>query len=143
MLHIPKRHSLPGFRGHAFVRSAEAGSRGNSYDALAEAGRRDGRLLGAELVIPAAEHMAHLLALAIGQNLTVHDLLRMPYYPIRPSKKDCARLSRHRTRTAGMRAVRSRALWIAWDRSAGLSEEGGRADPRGYRMKFKSSREQR
>ncbi len=44
------------------------------------AARRDGRLLGAEMAIPAAEHMAHLLALAIGQNLTVHDLLRMPYY---------------------------------------------------------------
>ncbi len=44
------------------------------------AARRDGRLLGAEMVIPAAEHMAHLLALAIGQELTVHDLLRMPFY---------------------------------------------------------------
>ncbi|MDY0219941.1 MAG: dihydrolipoyl dehydrogenase [Desulfobacterium sp.] len=44
------------------------------------AARRDGRLLGAEMAIPAAEHMAHLLALAIGQELTVHDLLRMPYY---------------------------------------------------------------
>jgi dihydrolipoamide dehydrogenase len=44
------------------------------------AGRRDGRVLGAEMAIPAAEHMAHLLALAIGQELTVHDLLRMPFY---------------------------------------------------------------
>ncbi len=44
------------------------------------AARRDGRLLGAEMAIPAAEHMAHLLALAIGQGLTVHDLLRMPFY---------------------------------------------------------------
>lgn len=44
------------------------------------AARRDGRLLGAEMAIPAAEHMAHLLALAIGQELTVHDLLRMPFY---------------------------------------------------------------
>lgn len=40
----------------------------------------DGRLLGAELAVPGAEHMAHLLALAIGQKLTVHDMLRMPYY---------------------------------------------------------------
>jgi len=40
----------------------------------------DGRLLGAEMAMPAAEHMAHLLALAIGQELTVHDLLRMPFY---------------------------------------------------------------
>lgn len=44
------------------------------------AARRDGRLLGAEMAIPAAEHMAHLLALAIDRELTVHDLLRMPYY---------------------------------------------------------------
>ncbi len=44
------------------------------------AAREDGRLLGAEMVAPAAEHMAHLLALAIGRRLTVHDLLRMPFY---------------------------------------------------------------
>ncbi|HLS18421.1 MAG TPA: dihydrolipoyl dehydrogenase [Paracoccaceae bacterium] len=44
------------------------------------ASRSDGRLLGAEMVAPNAEHMAHLLALAIGQKLSVHDLLRMPYY---------------------------------------------------------------
>lgn len=40
----------------------------------------DGRVLGAEMAAPAAEHLAHLLALAIGRNLTVHDLLRMPFY---------------------------------------------------------------
>jgi dihydrolipoamide dehydrogenase len=44
------------------------------------AARRDGRLLGAEMAAPAAEHFAHLLALAISRNLSVHDLLRMPYY---------------------------------------------------------------
>lgn len=44
------------------------------------AARREGRLLGAEMASPAAGHMAHLLALAIGQRLTVHDLLRMPFY---------------------------------------------------------------
>ena len=32
------------------------------------------------MAAPAAEHIAHLLALAIGQNLSVHDLLRMPFY---------------------------------------------------------------
>jgi len=42
--------------------------------------RKDARLLGAELCAPAAEHMAHLLALAIGQGLTAHDLLGMPFY---------------------------------------------------------------
>jgi dihydrolipoamide dehydrogenase len=40
----------------------------------------NGRILGAEMACPAAEHMAHLLALAIGQRLTVHDVLRMPFY---------------------------------------------------------------
>ena len=42
-----------------------------------------GKLLGAEMCAPAAEHMAHLLALAIGQGLTAADLLRMPiYHPV-------------------------------------------------------------
>jgi len=39
-----------------------------------------GRLLGAEMCNPDAEHMAHLLALAIDRSLTVHDMLRMPFY---------------------------------------------------------------
>lgn len=39
-----------------------------------------GLLLGAEMCVPAAEHMSHLLALAIGQNLTVAQLLRLPFY---------------------------------------------------------------
>ncbi|SCY64623.1 dihydrolipoamide dehydrogenase [Nitrosospira sp. Nl5] len=39
-----------------------------------------GRLLGAEMCAPAGEHMAHLLALAIGRSLTVRDLLRLPFY---------------------------------------------------------------
>ena len=44
------------------------------------AARSGGRLLGAEMAAPTAEHLAHLLALAIGQELTVHELLRMPFY---------------------------------------------------------------
>ncbi|WP_417584333.1 dihydrolipoyl dehydrogenase [Nitrincola sp.] len=40
----------------------------------------DARLLGAEMCAPAAEHLAHLLALAISRNLTAHDLLAMPFY---------------------------------------------------------------
>lgn len=42
--------------------------------------RESGLLLGAEICAPAGEHMAHLLALAIGRSLTVHDMLRMPFY---------------------------------------------------------------
>lgn len=44
------------------------------------ADKQSGRLLGAEMCAPSAEHLAHLLALAIGQRLTVLDLLRMPFY---------------------------------------------------------------
>lgn len=44
------------------------------------AARDDGRLQGAEMCAPAAEHLAHLLALAIGRGLTVADLLRLPFY---------------------------------------------------------------
>ncbi|HRF90212.1 MAG TPA: dihydrolipoyl dehydrogenase, partial [Desulfobacter postgatei] len=39
-----------------------------------------GRLLGAELMAPAGEHMAHLLALAMGANLTIKEILGMPFY---------------------------------------------------------------
>ncbi|MFU8896174.1 MAG: dihydrolipoyl dehydrogenase [Gammaproteobacteria bacterium] len=39
-----------------------------------------GKLRGAELCVPDAEHMAHLLALAIQQDLTVQDMLAMPFY---------------------------------------------------------------
>jgi dihydrolipoamide dehydrogenase len=39
-----------------------------------------GLLLGAELICPAAEHLAHLLALAIRRQLTVAEMLEMPFY---------------------------------------------------------------
>ncbi len=39
-----------------------------------------GRLKGAEMCVPAAEHMAHLLALAVERGLTIHDMLAMPFY---------------------------------------------------------------
>jgi dihydrolipoamide dehydrogenase len=39
-----------------------------------------GLLLGAELAAPAGEHLAHLLAMAIHQKMTVFDLLQLPYY---------------------------------------------------------------
>lgn len=40
----------------------------------------DARILGAEMCAPAAEHLAHLLALAVDRGLTAHDLLTMPFY---------------------------------------------------------------
>lgn len=41
---------------------------------------KTGRLLGAEMVAPGGEHLAHLLAWSIQQERTVFDLLAMPFY---------------------------------------------------------------
>ena len=41
---------------------------------------KNGRLLGAEMVAPGGEHLAHLLAWSVQQELTVFDLLAMPFY---------------------------------------------------------------
>lgn len=63
------------------------------------AAREDARLIGSEMCAPAAEHMAHLLALAIGRGLTAHDLLAMPFYHpvleegLRTALRDIARKS--------------------------------------------------
>lgn len=40
----------------------------------------DGRVIGAELVAPDAEHLLHLLAWSIQQRLTVDAMLQMPFY---------------------------------------------------------------
>lgn len=59
--------------------------------------RGTGRLLGAELCAPGGEHLAHLLALAIQQKMTVTGLLRMPFYHpvleegLRTALRDAAR----------------------------------------------------
>ncbi len=39
-----------------------------------------GRLLGAEIMAPGGEHMAHLLAWAMGADLTLKEILGMPFY---------------------------------------------------------------
>ena len=44
------------------------------------ADRASGRLLGAEMVAPKGENLAHLLAWCVTQGLTVGELLRMPFY---------------------------------------------------------------
>jgi dihydrolipoamide dehydrogenase len=41
---------------------------------------RDGTLKGAELITPAADHLAHFLLIAIQQKLKVSDLLDTPFY---------------------------------------------------------------
>jgi len=61
------------------------------------ADKATGRLQGAEMCAPDGEHMAHLLALAVQQKLTVHDLLGMPFYHptleegLRTALRDAAR----------------------------------------------------
>ncbi len=42
--------------------------------------RQTGRLLGAAMIAPKGEHLAHLLAWSIQQNQGVFDLLKMPFY---------------------------------------------------------------
>ncbi|MGO2133535.1 MAG: dihydrolipoyl dehydrogenase [Halomonas sp.] len=44
------------------------------------ADEHDGRLLGVEMVAPDAEHLLHLLAWSIQQNMTIDQLLQMPFY---------------------------------------------------------------
>jgi dihydrolipoamide dehydrogenase len=39
-----------------------------------------GRLLGAEMIGPAAEHLGHLLAWALQNQMTIHEMLEMPFY---------------------------------------------------------------
>ena len=42
--------------------------------------KSNGRLLGAELAAPHGEHLAHLLAWAIQKEMTVFDMLQLPFY---------------------------------------------------------------
>lgn len=39
-----------------------------------------GKLLGAQIAVPRGEHLAHHLAWAMEQELTVHDMLQLPFY---------------------------------------------------------------
>jgi dihydrolipoamide dehydrogenase len=39
-----------------------------------------GRFLGAEMLAPGGEHLAHLLAWALQNRMTVGQMLEMPYY---------------------------------------------------------------
>jgi dihydrolipoamide dehydrogenase len=42
--------------------------------------RSSGQLLGAEMIGPSAEHLAHLLSWSIQQKMQVHKALQMPFY---------------------------------------------------------------
>ncbi|MEZ4599492.1 MAG: dihydrolipoyl dehydrogenase [Syntrophotaleaceae bacterium] len=61
------------------------------------ADRKTARLLGGEMVVPEAEHLAQLLAVAVQQELTVHEALMFPFYHptveegLRSALRDAAR----------------------------------------------------
>lgn len=42
--------------------------------------RASGKLLGSEMIVPEGEHLGHLLSLGIQKELTVADLLEIPFY---------------------------------------------------------------
>ena len=39
-----------------------------------------GLILGAEMIAPQAEHLSHLIAWSIQNNLTAHEMLQRPFY---------------------------------------------------------------
>jgi dihydrolipoamide dehydrogenase len=61
------------------------------------ADRKTARLIGGEMVVPEAEHLAQLLAAAVQQELTVHEALMFPFYHptveegLRSALRDAAR----------------------------------------------------
>ena len=61
-------------QGRAFLMNKNAGL-ANLY-----VQKSDGKLLGAQIAAPHGEHLAHHLAWAMEQELTVHDMLELPYY---------------------------------------------------------------
>jgi len=42
--------------------------------------KSDGKLLGAQIAVPHGEHLAHHLAWAMEQDLTIYDMLELPFY---------------------------------------------------------------
>ncbi len=42
--------------------------------------KSDGKILGAQIAVPGAEHLAHHIAWAIEQNLTVYQMMKFPFY---------------------------------------------------------------
>lgn len=75
-------------RGAAFETGAvDFGDQGRARVMLVNKGmlrvygdKESGRLLGAEMIGPAAEHVGHLLSWAIASNLTVEEILGRPFY---------------------------------------------------------------
>lgn len=67
--------------GHDFGRQGRARMEGRNHGLLRlYVDRASGRLLGSEMAIPEAEHIAHLLAWCLQQELDVERMLQMPFY---------------------------------------------------------------
>lgn len=69
------------------VGQADFGTQGRAMTAGGNRGllrvyahRGSGRILGAEMIAPEGEHLAHLVAWSVQQGLTVNQALRMPFY---------------------------------------------------------------
>lgn len=94
--HLDPTHTVTGtvrFEDQGRARAAQH----NQGGLHVYADRTTGRIQGAELCAPGGEHLAHLLALAVYQKLTVHQLLGMPFYHpvleegLRTALRDAAR----------------------------------------------------
>jgi dihydrolipoamide dehydrogenase len=55
--------------------------------------KENAKILGAELICPGGEHLAHLLALAVQQELNLFDALQMPFY--HPTIEEALRTALH------------------------------------------------
>ncbi|PJI97708.1 dihydrolipoamide dehydrogenase [Acidovorax sp. 69] len=100
MASLDPRHTATGTAG--FENQGRARTAQHNHGRLCVyADKTTGCLLGAELCAPQGEHTAHLLALAVQQQMTVHDLLGMPFYHptleegLRTALRDAARQLPH------------------------------------------------
>jgi len=75
----PDENTLTGCASYADQGRAKVEARAKGLVRL-YAAAPDGRLTGAELFCPGADHMAHLLIHAIQRGETASDLLKMPFY---------------------------------------------------------------
>jgi dihydrolipoamide dehydrogenase len=66
-----------------------------------------GRIVGAEMIGPDAEHLAHLLAWAVQAEMTVARALEMPFYHpvVEEGLRTALRNARDKLRDAGIRAA--------------------------------------
>ncbi len=80
---------------------------------------KTGTLLGAEMIAPEGEHLAHLLALAIQRKLTVFEFLQMPFYHpvveegLRTALKDLGRQIKNRPSISDLAFCESSALALS------------------------------